>query len=193
MQKKHQTVTRTVTTTEFRVSYPHLTKARLNTLNGKMYYECTALFAPDADLSGLKSAFAEIVKEAFPEGKPEGFKSPFKKQDPGKTGHEEGGVLIQFKKLEEHDAPGLVDENVQPVIKAGKFYGGCYARANVTLASYDNGGNRGISAWLNHVQFMRDGESFGGGTKDPTQVEGFAPVGNAGNSGADEATDDIFS
>ena len=39
-----------------------------------------------------------------------------------------------------------------------KFYPGCYGRMQVTVAPFDNNGNRGVTFYLNAVQFARHGE-----------------------------------
>lgn len=45
----------------------------------------------------------------------------------------------------------------------GKPYAGCYVNASVEFFAYENSGN-GISAQLAGVQFVSDGDAFGGGS-----------------------------
>jgi len=45
----------------------------------------------------------------------------------------------------------------------GRPYAGCYVNGHIELFTYDNTG-KGISASLRGVQFVKDGEQFGGGT-----------------------------
>jgi len=40
------------------------------------------------------------------------------------------------------------------------FYPGCYGRMQVTVAAFDNSGNRGVTFYLNAVQFARHGEKM---------------------------------
>jgi len=41
-------------------------------------------------------------------------------------------------------------------------YAGCYVNAKVEVFAYDSNGNKGISAKLKVVQFVKDGEAFSG-------------------------------
>ena len=59
------------------------------------------------------------------------------------------------------NAPGVIDENKQGVIDPKKVYSGCYGRVNITFYPYNSNGKKGISAGLNHVQFLEDGEPLG--------------------------------
>jgi len=57
--------------------------------------------------------------------------------------------------------PGIVDRAGNPIIDPSKVYSGCWGRANITFYPYANAGNKGISAGLNHVQFLRDDDPLG--------------------------------
>jgi len=50
------------------------------------------------------------------------------------------------------------------------FYGGCYVNGKVNLAAFevkeDGVTKRGVSSYLEAVQFLRNGEKFGGGAAD---------------------------
>lgn len=60
--------------------------------------------------------------------------------------------------------PLVLDVDRSPLVQAdGKPYAGCYVNASVEFFTYDNSGN-GISASLRGVQFLRDGDAFGGGS-----------------------------
>ena len=59
------------------------------------------------------------------------------------------------------NAPGIIDENKEAVIDPKKVYSGCYGRVNITFFPYNSNGKKGISAGLNHVQFLEDGEPLG--------------------------------
>jgi len=59
--------------------------------------------------------------------------------------------------------PLVIDGQRNPLSEAdGKPYAGCYVNASVELFTYDNSG-AGVSASLAGVQFVRDGDAFGGG------------------------------
>lgn len=180
-------------TPEFRVSWPHVFKAKKNDLNGKDEFDVTAIFPLNADLSKLKAIALEAMKDKFGVDQtkwPKNPRSPFRKckekwkEEDGKTiippGYEEGeATWINFKST---SRPGVVDENVQDIIEERNFYSGCYAIADVNAAAYDQKGNRGVSIYLNNVQKRRDGDPLGG-KSSPTAA--FKPV--EGASAANES------
>ena len=59
-------------------------------------------------------------------------------------------------------APGIVDENVQPIINRSEVYSGIYGRASINFYAFNVNGNRGIACGLNNLQKMRDGDPLGG-------------------------------
>lgn len=67
--------------------------------------------------------------------------------------------------------PLVIDRDRSQLVEAdGKPYAGCYVNASVELFGYENSGN-GISASLSGVQFVKDGDAFGGGS--PAAVTDF--------------------
>lgn len=61
--------------------------------------------------------------------------------------------------------PGVVDQNVQPILDASELYSGCYARVSISAFPYKFGGTKGISFGLNNIQKVSDGEPLGGATR----------------------------
>ena len=62
--------------------------------------------------------------------------------------------------------PALYDRDRTELSKAdGKPYKGCYVVAILDIWAQDNVHGKGIRCQLQGIQFMRDGEAFGGGTK----------------------------
>lgn len=58
--------------------------------------------------------------------------------------------------------PQIVNGELQPILNPTEFYSGCYGRASINFFPYNNNGNKGISAGLNNLQKLEDGESLGG-------------------------------
>ena len=79
------------------------------------------------------------------------------KEDPAYAGH-------YFINASSNEKPGIVDQDLNPIIDTSEFYSGCYGRASITLYPYDTSGSKGIAAGLNNVQKLEDGEKFGGST-----------------------------
>jgi len=172
-----------IVTPKFRVSFPKVFKPEVNNLSGKSEYSVVALFEKDTDLSALKAAAQQAVIEKWgPDASkhPKNLRSPFRdqaeraKEIDGKrslpAGHVEGAVFMNLKSVQK---PGVVDEQVQPILDESLFYAGCWARASVSVYAYDNKGNRGVGIGLTNIQKVADGEPFSG---RPTAESSFSPV-----------------
>ncbi len=59
--------------------------------------------------------------------------------------------------------PVLVDRNKTPITDPQELYSGCYGRAIINFYVYDTNGNKGVSAGLNGIMKLQDGEPLGGG------------------------------
>lgn len=60
--------------------------------------------------------------------------------------------------------PLLIDQQRQPVTEAdGTIYSGCYVNAIIELYANTQPTKKGVFAGLKGVQFVRDGDAFGGG------------------------------
>lgn len=95
--------------------------------------------------------------------------------------------------------PWLVGEDGKPVMNAagqkepnlikesdGILYAGCYVNATVDIY-VQRGENPGIRASVTAVQFFRDGDSFGGGTR--ASADDFDDLGEGADAG--DFTDDL--
>ena len=60
--------------------------------------------------------------------------------------------------------PGIVDQNVQPILQQDEIYSGCYGRASINFFAFNTNGNKGIACCLNNIQKLSDGELLGGRT-----------------------------
>lgn len=71
--------------------------------------------------------------------------------------------------------PLVIDRDKTPLTAAdGKPYSGCYVNVTLEIFAYTNTGN-GIAASLKGIQFVKDGDSFGGGT--PASPDDFDDLG----------------
>lgn len=82
----------------------------------------------------------------------------FAEDYPERAGH-------YFMTVSSNNRPGVVDQNVQPILDAAEVYSGCYARASLNAFPYSVSGNKGVSFGLNHIQKAADGEPLGGITR----------------------------
>ena len=89
-----------------------------------------------------------------------------------------------YLSLKSETLPGIVGPEPDPenprqprkITDPNEIYGGCYGRATVRVAAYEQKGNAGVSIYLNNIQKTRDGDAFGGGRSKPE--DDFAPVGD---------------
>lgn len=90
----------------------------------------------------------------------------------------------------ESDGPPLViDRNKSPLdAKSGRPYGGCYVNATLDIFAQD-GKHPGIRAGLLAVQFLRDGDSFGGAGKG--KIDDFEDLGEGSDSDFENVGDDL--
>lgn len=71
--------------------------------------------------------------------------------------------------------PQVIDKDTSPLdASSGRPYGGCYVVASIEVWAQDNAFGKRINATLRWVQFMRDGDAFGGGK--PVSPDEFAPL-----------------
>ena len=62
-----------------------------------------------------------------------------------------------------NNKPVLVHSDKTPLTDPQELYSGCYGRAIINFYVYDTQGNKGISAGLNGIMKLYDGEPLGGG------------------------------
>lgn len=99
-------------------------------------------------------------------------KRPAKINDPVHDGDEldDNGQRIKGAEYEgmyyincsNRDKPGVVDQNVQPILERDRIYSGCVVNCFVNFYGYGQNGNNGISASLENVQLVSDGKRLSG-------------------------------
>jgi hypothetical protein len=82
--------------------------------------------------------------------------------------------------------PLVLDRDRTPLVASdGRPYAGCYVNASLEFWGQNNGYGKRINAQLRAVQFLRDGESFGGGSV--ASVDEFLDLSKQGEDLADIA------
>lgn len=75
--------------------------------------------------------------------------------------------------------PTLLDrDRTELTKKDGRPYAGCIVVGKVDIWAQDNAHGKGMRAQVQGLQFMRDGDAFGGGTR--SKVEDFEDLGDLG-------------
>lgn len=128
----------------------------------------TSILIPKTDKATIKK-IEDAIQQALKEGKdkkfagkiPPVFKNPLRDGDrerPDDPNYE--GMM--FLNARADDQPGIVDENVNPIMDKSQFYAGCYGRASLTFYAFNFQGNKGVAVALNNVQKLEDGEPLSG-------------------------------
>ena len=171
-----------VVTGEVRFSYSHVWVP--DSIDGDEPKYSVAILIPKHDVVTLQKVQAGI-QAALEAGKQKlagangqvnmhGMKTPLRDgdiergDDPSYVGH-------YFMNASSKHQPGIVDQNVQPILSQSEFYSGCFGRASVNFYAFNAKGNKGIAAGLNNVQKTRDGEPLAGGSSPDEDFEPVAP------------------
>ena len=141
-----------ILTPEFRVSFPHVFQP--SKISGK--FGLTMLFGKDTDFSVLEDAVDAKIKEKYPKGAPKGLMLPILDGEESDREEQKGTFYINAKSGKYR--PGVVDQNRAEITDEAEFYPGCYARATITLYTWEYLGKKGVSVNLRNVQKLRDGE-----------------------------------
>ncbi len=158
-----------IVTTEFRISLP--TVFSPGRLSDK--FELTMMFEKTQakELAKMKALMNKVVKAKW------GDKVPAKLQTPFASGNDErfaGYIDYPDKiivKANSMYAPGVLDENKQPMLGQKEFYGGCYAVASVHAYCWEYMGKKGVNFGLDNVMKTKDGEPFSSGSNPLADFE----------------------
>jgi hypothetical protein len=165
---------------DVRLSFPNLWKAKeFKPGDGKFRYDATFLIEPDSENDKkIRAAIKKAAEDKF--NKPEaaakfvksieGNSNKFSYQDGDLKSYDgyEGMMYLachsKVRPLVIDRRPKLPDGSPNILTEAdGKPYAGCYVNATVEIYCITEG-NPGVFASFTGVQFVRDGDAFGGGT-----------------------------
>ena len=181
-----------VMTPEFRVSFPAIFQAV--SFEGKPpKYKLNMMFPKGTNLDAMKVIAKAAIEKKWPDEatRPKGLRNPFRDGDIEKPDWPEYADTI-FVSASSKMKPGLVDQNVQPIIEESEFYAGCYARATVTAFPYDVKGNKGVAFGLQNVQKTKDGEPFSGREKPEDEFDALESVESVESAGSAKDETNIF-
>lgn len=159
-----------------RLSYEHIFTRTKFEENSEPKYSATFIIPKDhPDLPAVKKAFMDAGFDDFPEafnGKtwPKGYACGLKNAD---TATDSMDKVLSDKNPAYKDCYILeANSTHRPVVMNrdksalteddGVIYSGCYVNASLNAAAYTYAKvKKGVKAYLNGVQFVRDGEKFG--------------------------------
>ena len=154
-----------VITGKVRISYANVFEPK--SINGSDPKYSVSLIIPKSDkdtIEKIKAAIEEAKKEGVTKlgGKiPANLKTPLRDGDVDRP-DDEAYANSLFINANSTVRPGIVDENLQPIIDTTEFYSGCYGRASIVFYAYNANGNKGIACGLQNLQKLEDGEPLGG-------------------------------
>ena len=152
-----------------RCNYPRVFAPETNQLSGKSEYSIVVMIPEnDPQVAELKAKMQEVWVNKFgPEKGPRKLKSAMDSKNTRflHFDDESGFYKINLKRRETDGAPIVIDRAKQPLTaSSGLPYGGCYINVSFDLWVYDKQ-STGTSATLMGVQFVADGEPFGGSSQ----------------------------
>ncbi len=158
-----------VVTGKVRLSYAHLFEPYSNDPEKEARYSVTILI-PKSDTETL-----DKIRRAEAAAKEDGKASKFGGRIPTNLssiihdGDEEADLDRNpeyaghvYMAMSSRTRPGVVDQDLNPVLDTTQVYSGCYARVSINAFPYNTAGKKGVSFGLNNVQFLEDGEPLGG-------------------------------
>jgi hypothetical protein len=94
----------------------------------------------------------------------------------------EGYEGVWYVAAKSKTRPLLIDANKQPLTEAdGKPYSGCYANVVIEVYGMGDPKKKGVHAAIKSVQFVKDGDAFGGGA--PSSPDDFDDLGTGADAG----------
>ena len=158
-----------VTTGKVRLSYAHIFEPHAMNDGQEAKYSVSVII-PKTDketLTAIKEATEQAKKDGASKwgGKiPPTLKTPLRDGDAERP-DDEAYTGCYFLNASSKNKPGIVDQNVQPVLDSKEVYSGCYARLTLNFYAYNASGNKGVAAGLGNIQKLEDGEPLGGFTR----------------------------
>lgn len=131
--------------------------------NKEPSFQLTLLYEEgDARLEKIRKAIEEVAVAKFGAKAPAMLKAGQLKSPLRDAGGREWAEGKETFTARTTDRPEVVNKDLEDIINQMDFYPGCRARMDVWLYAFDKAGNRGVSAIMNSVQKMGDGERKSG-------------------------------
>lgn len=154
-----------VITGKVRMSYANVFEPK--SINGSEPKFSVSLIIPKEDkvtIEKINKAIEQAKKEGISKlgGKiPANLKTPLRDGDVDRP-DDAAYANSYFINANSTIRPGIVDENLQPIINPQEFYSGCYGRASLVFFAYNAQGNKGIACGLQNLQKLEEGQPLGG-------------------------------
>lgn len=174
-----------------RLSFPHLFEAQAADENSKPRYNCSLLLGGEKDpnVVEVKKAIDKVAKAMWPKGVPKKTSYCLRDQEDKAekeiAGYEAGKFYISAARAVAQGRPLVVDRDKSPITaEDNKIYGGCYVNAKISIYAQTGKYGDKVNASLEVIQFVRDGDAFGGGK---TSADDMPDVDENEDSGSEDA------
>lgn len=153
-----------------RLSYAHVWEPQPAREADREPKYATSIIIPKSDAAQIKKIEAAIEALLKTEGPakfggkvpPRGsLKLPLRDGDTERD--DEAYQDAMFLNASSKTRPGIVDQNVEPILDRDEIYSGVYVNISIELYLFNVNGNRGVACGLGNIQKVRDGEALGGG------------------------------
>lgn len=170
-----------VITGKVRLSFVHLLEP--HAYEGQEAKYSTMILIPKSDTKTInaikaaqKAALEQGIASKFGGKKPTNIKTTLRDGDeemdteerPEFAGH-------YFMNVSSKTKPGLLDKAKRKTESPDDIYSGVYAYVSINFFAYNTAGNKGISAGLNHVMALGEGDYLGGRASAEADFEDIEP------------------
>lgn len=147
-----------------RLSFPNIFRPSAFSEDQDKKYSATFIVPKDhPQRVAIEAEIERVAKDKWPKGVPKAVKRCLRDGDEEKPDLE-GFVNALFFNAANKTRPGVYDRDRSPLTEDdGKPYAGCYVNAVVDFWAQDNQFGKRVNASLGGIQFVRDGDAFGGG------------------------------
>ena len=146
-----------------RLSFPQIWTPKAFQAGQEPRFNANFLLDKDADadqIAKLEAAINAVAEEKWKGKIPKGLKLCL---GDGEEKDYDGYDGAMFVSASTKVRPVIVDQKKRPLAEEdGKPYAGCYVNAAISLWAQDNQWGKRVNATLDAIQFVKDGESFGG-------------------------------
>ena len=151
-----------------RLSYEHIFKPDAITEGVEPKYSASWIISKDdPQVKTIKEAIVKALDEKFP-GKRKDGKWPSNMHNPLKDGDELTDSNPEYAgcyvlRSASKNRPKVFDRRKEPITAEDELiYSGCYCNVSLAAAGFDSPAKKGVTIYLNGVQFFKDGERLAG-------------------------------
>lgn len=146
-----------------RLSFPQIWTAKAFQPGQDPRFNANFLLDVDSQADQIKKmqdAIKKVASEKWADKIPKGLKVCLNDGDEKDYDGYEGTMFVSASTKVR---PAIVDQKRRPLAEEdGKPYAGCYVNVAVSLWAQDNQWGKRVNATLDAIQFVKDGDSFGG-------------------------------